>query len=123
MPEHGVDLAAAYPMLVAKAWHSPAFKAKFLANPAEAVREVGVDMPAGITLTVVENTDKVNYFVLPMAPRRELLDQFKAKLLANPAATLAELGGDMPAGVTLTVLENTDKVNYFVLPMAPGPSE
>ena len=41
---------------------------------------------------------------------------FKRKLLADPAATLKTEGVVLPAGVSIKVLENTDKVFHLVIP-------
>ena len=44
---------------------------------------------------------------------------FKAKLIADPRATLAEAGVAIPAGVTVKVLEDTTTHLHFVLPPKP----
>jgi hypothetical protein len=44
---------------------------------------------------------------------------FKAKLIANPGATLKEAGLTVPAGVTVKVVENTDSHFHLVLPPKP----
>ena len=44
---------------------------------------------------------------------------FKAKLLADPRATLAEAGVTIPAGATVKVLEDTLTHLHFVLPPKP----
>jgi hypothetical protein len=44
---------------------------------------------------------------------------FKAKLIADPKATLKEAGMTIPAGVTLKVVENTAAHVHFVLPPKP----
>ena len=51
--------------IIAKAWRDPAFKAELIANPAAALKAEGIDVPAGMTVTVVENTDKQFHLVLP----------------------------------------------------------
>jgi hypothetical protein len=43
---------------------------------------------------------------------------FKRKLLADPAATLKAEGVECPAGLTIKVMENTDKVFHLVIPAA-----
>jgi hypothetical protein len=48
-------------------------------------------------------------------------EAFKARLLAEPAAVLAEHGIPVPAGVEVRAVENTDQVLYLALP--PQPSE
>ena len=44
---------------------------------------------------------------------------FKAKLLADPHATLKEAGVTVPEGVTVKVVENTDTHHHLVLPPKP----
>ena len=44
---------------------------------------------------------------------------FKAKLLADPHATLKESGVAVPEGVTVKVVENTDTHHHLVLPPKP----
>lgn len=46
--------------------------------------------------------------------------EFKAKLLADPAAALEEYGLLPPPGFQIKVVENTDKVVHLTLPCAPG---
>jgi len=46
-------------------------------------------------------------------------EAFKARLLADPAATLAAEGLASPAGLTVRVVENTDTVFNLVLPPKP----
>ena len=42
--------------------------------------------------------------------------EYKAKLLSDPKAALAEIGVDVPANTTLKVVENTADTQYLVLP-------
>ena len=46
-------------------------------------------------------------------------DAFKAKLLSDPRAVLAEYGVEVPPGVTVEVVENTGERLHLVLPVAP----
>ena len=61
--------------IIAKAWRDPAFKAELIANPAAALKAEGIDVPAGMAVTVVENTDKQFHLVLPPVPTDELSDE------------------------------------------------
>jgi hypothetical protein len=61
--------------IIAKAWRDPAFKAELIANPAAALKAEGIDVPAGMTVTVVENTDKQLHLVLPPVPTDALSDE------------------------------------------------
>ncbi len=47
-------------------------------------------------------------------------DDFKQRLLADPAATLQAEGITVPQGVELRAVENTDKVMYLMLPPKPS---
>ena len=58
--------------IIAKAWRDPAFKAELIANPAAALKAEGMDVPVGMTVTVLENTDKQFHLVLPHQPTGEL---------------------------------------------------
>jgi len=71
VPENDNDFAK----IIAKAWRDPAFKAELIANPAAALKAEGIDIPAGMAVTVVENTDKQFHLVLPPVPTDELSDE------------------------------------------------
>jgi hypothetical protein len=73
MPEN--DTAPELAKIIAKAWRDPAFKAELIANPAAALKAEGIAVPAGMTVTVVENTDKQLHLVLPPVPTDELSDE------------------------------------------------
>lgn len=66
---------AALGKVIARAWRDAAFKAKLLAEPHAALEEAGVSVPAGVTISVVENTDKLFHLVLPPKPTSELSDE------------------------------------------------
>jgi hypothetical protein len=61
--------------IIAKAWRDPAFKAALIANPAAALKAEGLDVPDGMVVSVVENTDKQFHLVLPPVPSDELSDE------------------------------------------------
>lgn len=46
-------------------------------------------------------------------------DGFHTRLLADPTATLAAEGVDVPEGARVVVLENTDDVVHLVIPAKP----
>jgi hypothetical protein len=58
--------------IVAKAWTDAAFKKRLLADPAAALKESGVEVPRGLQVKVVENTDQVRHLVLPTKPSGEI---------------------------------------------------
>ena len=75
MADKEQDKASAYGKIIAKAWRDPTFKAKLLADPQGTLRQAGVGIPAGVTVKVVENTDKHFHFVLPAKPSEALTDE------------------------------------------------
>jgi hypothetical protein len=84
MPETDDDTL--FGKLIAKAWRDPAFKADLIANPAAALKAEGIVVSSGMTVTVLENTDKHFHLVLPPALTYDLsedaLDE-KIKLKLN----------------------------------------
>jgi hypothetical protein len=54
--------------LVARAWADERLKQRLLKEPAAVLREHGIEVPAGMELRVVENTDKIFYLRLPAKP-------------------------------------------------------
>ncbi len=62
---------------IARAWTDDAYRAKLLNEPHAALAEVGIEVPAGVTIKVVENTADTLHVVLPMAPEgaAELSDE------------------------------------------------
>ena len=69
------DIDTQFGKIIAKAWRDPAFKAELIANPAAALKAEGIDVPAGMAVTVLENTDKQFHLVLPPVPSDELSEE------------------------------------------------
>lgn len=143
MTEHEKKLAK----LVDKALKDPKLKAKLLADPNGVVEaEMKVELPKGLKVKVIEDTQTQVHFVLPMDyrlkgadagkmhvgkgenagpddKRRAVIERawadaaFKAKLLKSPQPTLErEAGLKFPAGAGVKVLEDTDGQVHLVLP-------
>ena len=77
---------AAHGKIIARAWRDPAFKAKLLADPQATLKEAGVAVPAGVKVTVVENTDSHFHLVLPPKPAGELSDAELDKVAGGMSA-------------------------------------
>ena len=54
--------------LIAKCWADEGFKRKLLATPAPMLKAEGVELPAGLSIKALENTDKVVHLVIPAKP-------------------------------------------------------
>ncbi len=70
--------------VISRAWSDAEYKAKLLSDPAAVLAEAGVEIPAGTTIKVVENTAETNHLVLPRAPEgaSELSDDALEKIAA-----------------------------------------
>jgi hypothetical protein len=61
--------------IVTKASQDEKFRKQLLADPATVVKEFGLELPAGVQLRVLENTDQVLHLVLPpLQTDKELSD-------------------------------------------------
>ena len=124
-----------YEGLLFRLTEEPALKAALWANPQAVLAEtLGLQMPTGVELRVVEDTALQHHVVIPWLPaaaqardpadeeeavvQRALQDAgFRQRLLAHPKDALAELFGFcLPAGAEITVLEETPQTWYFVCP-------
>ena len=53
--------------LIARAWHDPDFKRQLLANPKAAIeQEFGIELPADLEVTAVEDTPDHLHLVVPV---------------------------------------------------------
>ena len=64
MAEERNQLAA----LFAACWKDEALKARFQSDPKAVLAEYGMDVPDGIDVNVVENSDNTVHITMPMAP-------------------------------------------------------
>ena len=55
--------------VIVRCWTDAAFKAQLLADPLTVLREAGVDVPHGIQLRVLEDTDQTVHLVIPARPQ------------------------------------------------------
>jgi hypothetical protein len=60
--------------IIAKCWADEGFKQKLSAKPVATLKAEGVDVPDGVSVKVLENTDKVFHLVIPPKPT-DLSDQ------------------------------------------------
>src|SRR5262245_37238721 len=62
----------AWSQIVAKAWADQAFRKRLLADPAGVLKEHGMQVPPGVQVRVVENTESIQHLVLPKQQSEEL---------------------------------------------------
>ncbi len=65
-PNKDVDEVRA--RIIARAWRDPAFKKKLAADPKPVLAEAGISVPAGVTVSVLEDSDTHFHLVLPAKP-------------------------------------------------------
>ena len=60
--------------LIAKAWADDNFKKKLLSDPAAVLKAEGMELPAGMGIRAVEDTQTMHHLVIPAKPT-ELSDE------------------------------------------------
>ncbi len=68
------EFQKAYGELVAKAWSDDEFKAELLSDPMKVFKENSIEVPEGIEVRIVENTQDTVHCILPAEPSDELSD-------------------------------------------------
>jgi hypothetical protein len=76
-------LNRAYAEATRKAWSDPAFREKLLADPRASLSAEGVQVPADVTIKVLENTGDVIHLVLPARPSDALSEEALAAISAG----------------------------------------
>jgi hypothetical protein len=61
--------------IIVKAWMDDDYKQALLANPTSRLKEEGVEIPEGVEIHIVENTENVHHLVLPHKPTPEELTE------------------------------------------------
>ena len=90
------ESAKKWSQLVAKAWTDEKLKKRLMDEPATVLREHGIEVPAGMDIRVVENTDKIAYLPLPPKPTGNV-DQLNSEQLDSVAGGWSWIcGGCVP---------------------------
>ena len=121
--------------VVGRAWVDPEFRARLLANGRAACEELGISFYDDSDLIVLENTDKVHNIVvctlcscyprpvLGLPPDWYKLKPYRARVVTEPRAVLAEFGTIISDDVEVRVSDSTARVRYLVLPKRPSGTE
>jgi nitrile hydratase len=120
--------------VVAAAWTDPAFAAALQHDASAAVASLGID-PGPARLMALENTAQLHNVVvctLCSCYPRSLLGPppdwyksvpYRARVVREPRAVLAEFGTTLPAGMALRVHDSTAELRYLVIPRRPSGTE
>ncbi|PSL21760.1 nitrile hydratase subunit alpha [Shimia abyssi] len=117
--------------VVARMWHDPAFRDAMLSDPMPMLRELDLYGRQGEHMVFVENTDAVHNVVvctlcscypwplLGIPPGWYKSDAYRARIVREPRAVLAEFGVDIPKGKKVRVWDSTAEMRYLVVPQRP----
>ena len=121
--------------VVARAWVDEAYRDRLRQNGTAAIAELGYGGFEGDTMVVVENTPEVHNIivctlcscypwpVLGLPPSWYKSPAYRARVVAEPRAVLAEFGLELADHVEVRVWDSTAEVRYLVLPMRPQGTE
>lgn len=121
--------------VVARAWVDDAYRERLRGNGTAAIAELGYGGFEGDTMVVVENTPVVHnvvvctlcscypWPVLGLPPSWYKSSAYRARVVAEPRAVLAEFGFALDPSVEIRVWDSTAEVRYLVLPMRPAGTE
>lgn len=117
--------------LVARAWADPDYRARLLEDAAGLLAEEGYELEHSPTVRVVENTAQVHNvivctlcscyprMVLGLPPAWYKKKAYRARVVREPRAVLAEFGTELPEEVEVRVHDSTADLRYIVLPRRP----
>jgi len=121
--------------MVARAWVDPAYRERLLRDAAGAAAELGYGGSEGDHMRAVENTPDVHnvivctlcscypWPVLGIPPVWYKSPPYRARVVREPRAVLAEFGLELPDDVEIRVWDSSAELRYIVLPMRPEGTE
>ena len=121
--------------VVARAWVDPEYKRRLLADSTAAIAELGFGGNEGDHMQVVENTDAVHnvvvctlcscypWPVLGLPPAWYKDAAYRARMVREPRAVLAEMGCRLDDHVEIAVWDSSAEQRYLVLPQRPPGTE
>ena len=120
--------------VVARAWVDPEFRERLLADANAALDELGLSMSTGpvpLRLTVVPNTPTTHNVLvctlcscypiglLGPSPSWYKSEAYRARVVRDPRAVLAEFGLMLPTDTEIVVHDTSAESRHMVLPMRP----
>jgi nitrile hydratase subunit alpha len=121
--------------VVARSWMDRAYRERLRADATAAVAELGYGGRQGEHLVAVENTPEQHNIVvctlcscypwpvLGVPPVWYKSAPYRARVVREPRAVLAEFGVHLPASTAIHVWDSTAEVRYLVIPMRPAGTE
>ena len=121
--------------VVARAWVDPAFRQRLLEDATPAIRELGIGGLESDHLVALENTKDMHnvvvctlcscypWAVLGLPPYWYKSPAYRARIVVEPRAVLAEMGLDLDDSVEVRVWDSSAEIRYLVLPERPEGTE
>ncbi len=121
--------------VVARAWTDPDYRERLLTDGTGAIAELGFKGPQGEHIVVLENTPDVHHVVvctlcscypwpvLGLPPSWYKDPSYRARIVREPRAVLAEFGLELGEDVVIRVFDSSSEVRYMVLPLRPAGTE
>jgi nitrile hydratase len=121
--------------VVAKAWTDPEYRERLLTDGTAAIKELGFTGSQGEHIVVVENTATTHnvivctlcscypWPVLGLPPSWYKDPAYRARVVREPRAVLAEMGLELADDVRITVRDSSSEVRWLVLPQRPAGTE
>lgn len=118
--------------VVVKAWTDPAYKARLLADPREALMELGIEYRGDIALEVYDNAGSIHDAVvctpcscypgwLTTAPGYWKAPDYKDKINRDTAGTLIDMGLTLGDDLELRIIDTDPARRAMVIPPHPDP--
>ena len=114
-----------------RAWVDPAYRERLLADGAAAARELGIEVgPTRLIVVAATETEKnvivctlcscYPRWVLGLPPAWYKARAYRARVVVEPRAVLAEFGTTLPQDMAVRVHDSTADMRYMVLPRRPA---
>lgn len=121
--------------VVARAWTEPEFREWLLRDATAAIASMGFTGLQSEHLLAVENTDEVHnvivctlcscypWTLLGIPPAWFKYPQYRARVVKEPRAVLAEFGVELGPDVRIDVWDTSAELRYLVIPRRPAGTE
>ncbi len=121
--------------VIARVWTDSDYRARLLDDATAAIAELGFSGMQGEHMVAVENTDHVHnvvvctlcscypWPVLGLPPVWYKSPEYRARVVREPRAIIAEFGLELADDVEIRVWDSTAEIRYLVVPQRPDGSD